>query len=188
MITSTHIQAQDKNEKKRKYPNLTVSVDVQSTLSLQQTFEYVVPIDLEHIFNERYKNIPAIDSTSNEKAWYTAGMTRTVYFDDGTTSDETLLTLTPHSGFTYRVTGFTSALRRLIRQINGSWTFTELDNGKIRIAWTYEFIPKNFIARFLVNIIVKKRVHIVMTNALRIIKEALESGNLYQYKRRVGNW
>ncbi len=184
-MTSAQIQAQDKKQKK--YPKLTVSVDVKSKLSPQQTFEYIVPMDLEHIF-ERYKNIPAVDSTSNKEPWYQPGMTRTVYFDDGTSSEETLLTVTPHVGFTYKVNGFTNSLKGLIKQINGSWIFKELDNKMIRIKWTYEFVPKNFFARFLINLIVKKRVKTPMTNALNIMKTELESGELYQYKRRIGNW
>lgn len=184
VMTAIQIQAQ---EKTRKYPKLTVTVDVQSTLSPQQTFEYIVPMDLEHIF-ERYKNIPAVDSTSNTTAWYKAGMQRTVYFDDGTSSEEILLSVTPHSGFTYKVTGFTNSLRGLIKQINGSWKFMEKENGKINIEWTYEFVPRNFFARFLVNAVVKKRVKTPMMNALNVMKKELESGNLYQYERRVGNW
>ncbi|QCX01415.1 SRPBCC family protein [Aggregatimonas sangjinii] len=180
-MASTQIQAQ------KSYPKTTISVDIQSTLSLKETFEYIVPIDLEHIF-KRYKNIPAVDSTSNKEAWYTPGMTRMVFFDDGTSSKETLLSVTPHSAFTYKVNGFTNSLKGLIKQINGSWTFTETENGKIHIEWTYEFIPRNFFARFLVNIIVKKRIKTPMTNALTVMKDELESGNLYRYERKVGNW
>lgn len=181
-MTTTQIQAQGKS-----YPKTFVSVDIQSTLSPKETFEYIVPIDLEHIFKP-YKNISGIDSTSNKKAWYKAGMTRTVFFDDGTSSEETLLSVTPHSAFTYKVDGFTNSLKGLIKQINGSWTFTETENGKIHIEWTYEFVPKNFFARFLVNTIVKKRMKTPMTNALTVIKDELESGKLYRYERKVGNW
>ena len=181
-MTTIQIQAQGKS-----YPKTFVSVDIQSTLSPKETFEYIVPIDLEHIFKP-YKNISGIDSTSNKKAWYKAGMTRTVFFDDGTSSEETLLSVTPHSAFTYKVDGFTNSLKELIKQINGSWTFTETENGKIHIEWTYEFVPKNFFARFLVNTIIKKRMKTPMTNALTVIKDELESGKLYRYERKVGNW
>jgi len=171
----------------KKYPKAVVSVDIKSTLPLKESFEYMVPIDLEHIFNEPYKNIPSIDSTSNKEPWFVPGMQRIIYFNDGSTSQEELLSVTPNSGFTYKVTGFTSALRKLIKQINGSWTFTETEDGTIQVEWT-EFIPKNFFARFLVRNIVTKRIKIPMQNALNIMKEELESGNLYQYERRVGSW
>lgn len=171
----------------KKYPKVTIAVDVQSTLTPKETFEYIVPMDLEHIFHP-YKNIPGIDSTSNKKPWYTPGMKRVVYFDDGTSSEETLLSVTSHSGFTYKVNRFTNSLKSLITQINGSWTFTETKNGKIHIEWTYEFVPKNFFARFLINIVVKKRMETPMTNALTIMKDELESGILYRYERKVGNW
>lgn len=175
-------------QKKKKYPKAVAAVEVSSTLSLKESFEYIVPMDLEHIFPERYKNIPGIVSTSNKEAWYKPGMHRVVHFDDGTSSQEYLLSVSPASGFTYRVEGFTSALKRLIKQINGSWTFTETEDGKLQIVWTYEFVPKNFFARFLVKNVVTKRIKVPMDRALNIMKDELESGNLYQYERRVGTW
>jgi len=174
-------------EAKKEYPHATVTVDIQSKKSLQQTFEYVVPMDLEHIF-EPYKNIPGVDSSNNKKPWYTPGMKRTVYFDDGTLAEETLLSLTPHKNFTYCVNGFTGPLRLFIKQINGSWHFIPQENGIIRIEWTYAFIPKNAAAKWIVNTVLKKRVITPMTNALTILKTELESGNLYRYQRSVGNW
>lgn len=184
LIVASIIQA----EAQRKYPKAVATVEIQSKLSLKESFEYIVPMDLEHIFPGRYKNIPGIDSTSNQKAWYTPEMHRTVYFDDGSTSQEYLLSVTPTTGFTYKVIGFTSALKRLIQQINGRWAFTEMENGNIHIEWTYEFVPKNFFARFLVKTIVLKRIQVPMQRAMNIMKEELESGNLYHYDRRVGNW
>ncbi|MCI5058419.1 MAG: hypothetical protein MRY83_20070 [Flavobacteriales bacterium] len=143
LIIMMTIQIQAQSKKQKAHPKINVSVDVKSKLSSQQTFEYIVPIDLEHIFN-RYKNIPAVKGTSNEKPWYKPGMTRTVHFDDGTSSEETLLSVIPHTGFTYKVNGFTTPLGSLIKQINGAWRFKKSDSGNIRVEWTYEFIPKNF--------------------------------------------
>ena len=162
---------------------------VETTINypIEGAFEYMVPMDLEHIFTP-YKNLPGIDSTSNEEPWYYPGMHRTIYFDDGSISQEYLLTVTPHSSFTYKVVDFTSPLRGLVKQINGQWTFTESKTGSTYISWAYEFEPKHFIARFLINTVVKKRIKVPMQNALNIMKEELESGQLYQYERRVGNW
>lgn len=181
------LSANTQEEKQKKYPKVTVAVDVKSTLSLKETFEYIVPMDLEHIFKP-YRNIPGIDSTSNKKPWFTPGMHRIVYFDDGTTAQEELLTVTPPASFSYKVNEFTNPLKSLIKQINGSWTFVKTANGSIHIEWTYEFVPKHFFARFLVNLVVKKRMKTPMTNALNIMKDELESGNLYRYERKAGTW
>ena len=172
----------------KKYPKAVATVTISSTLDLKESFEYMVPIDLEHIFNEEYKMIPKIDSTSNKEAWFTPGLTRTIYFNDGSTSFEELLSVTPSSGFTYKVTDFTSSLRMLIKQINGSWTFIENTNGDIEVTWRYEFIPKNFFARFMVKNVVVKQIQVPMQNALEIMEKELESGELFQYERRVGSW
>lgn len=171
-----------------KYPKTTVRVDIQSRLSLKESFEYIVPMDLEHIFNKPHKLIPSISHTSNKAPWFSPGMQRIVYFTDGSSSREELLSIRPSSSFTYKVSGFTSSLKILIKQINGSWTFSESKDEKIHIAWTYEFVPKNFFARFLVKHIVRKQIKVPMENALKIIKDELESGHLYPYERRVGSW
>ena len=97
-MTANTLQAQLGNE--NNYPKAVVSVNIQSTLSLKESFEYMVPMDLEHIFNMSYKMIPQIDSTSNEAAWFTPGMSRVIYFNDGSTSQEELLSVRPSSGFT----------------------------------------------------------------------------------------
>ena len=76
----------------------------------------------------------------------------------------------------------------LLRQINGSWTFEKTPEGQLHIAWTYEFVPRHFAARFLVNTVLKKRIETPMRNALNMMKQELESGNLYRYQRKVGNW
>lgn len=181
-MSITKIQAQENRN-----PKTIVSIDIQSKLSLKETFEYIVPMDLEHIF-QRNKIIPGIDSTSNREAWYKPEMSRIVYFEDGTTCKETLLNLIPFTTFTYKINDFTSSFKLLIKQINGSWTFTESKNGKIHIEWIYEFIPKNFLANHLINTIIKNQMKTTMNNALNIMKDELESGNLYRYNRKVGNW
>lgn len=187
MIMFTILSAIQLKAQKR-YPKAIVAVDIKSQLLLKESFEYIVPMDLEHIFNQPHKLIPSIDSTSNQEAWFYPGQQRVVYFNDGSTSKEELLTVSPSSEFTYRVTNFTSSLKMLIKQINGRWTFKRNEDGSLHITWTYEFIPKNFFARFLVKSVVIKQIKIPMTNALNIMKKELESGNLYQYERRVGTW
>ncbi len=157
------------------YPTVLVTIDINAPI--KEAFEYIVPIELSYIF-KRYKNLPAIDGTSNQERWYTPGMQRTVYFEDGTSAQEHLLTVNPHSDFSYQINGFTSALRRLAKRIEGQWIFTENEQGKTHIEWTYTIVPKNSFARIAINTFVKKNVKGLLNNALLILKEDLESGNL----------
>jgi len=144
-------------------------------------------MDLEHIF-QAYSFIPGIDSTSNDSAWIEPGMMRIVYFDDGSQSHEYLLSVSPGESFTYKVNSFTGPLSYLIEQINGSWSFAEDSSGNLQIEWVYEFIPKNRWVKPLIRWFIIPRIQVPMNRALEIMKLELESGKLYPYKRRFGNW
>ncbi len=168
-LTMTQIKAQNKN-----HPQVVVTTNINS--SIEESFEYIVPVELSHIF-KRYKNLPAIDSTSNKEIWYTPGMQRTVYFEDGNTAQEYLLTVNPHSSFSYKIDSFTSPLKRLAKRIEGEWIFTESERGKTQIEWTYTIVPKNYFARIIINAFIKKNVKGLLNNALEILKEDLEKAN-----------
>ena len=67
---------------------MTISAPIDSA------FDYIVPVDLSHIF-KRYRRLPAITNTSIKEDWTKPGLTRTVYFEDGPTAQESLLTVVP---------------------------------------------------------------------------------------------
>ncbi len=168
-MVNTQIQA--KEGKQKKLPTVQVSIEIESPV--KQSFEYIVPVDLPHIF-KRYKNLPAIDSTNAKEIWYTPGMQRTIFFEDGNSAHEYLLTVNPHHDFSYRIDSFTSPLKRLAKQINGKWVFSETKDGKTKIVWTYEIEHKNFLARMMINILVRNNMRSLLNNALLILKEDLE--------------
>ncbi len=118
--------------------------------------------------------MPAITKTDEKEKWIKAGLTRTVYFEDGSSSKETLLTVIPHSSFSYRIEDFTSPLRFLVKQIKGDWIFTDLGAGQTEIEWTYKIIPKNIFTRGLIYLVLLKNIKDVLTNALIILKDDLE--------------
>jgi hypothetical protein len=140
---------------------------------IDSTFNYIVPIDLSHIF-KRYKGLPAVVKTNETEKWFKGGLTRTVFFDDGSTSKESLLTVVPNTSFSYKIEGFTSKLRLLAKRIEGDWQFTDLGNGQTKIEWTYKIIPKNAFTRGLIKVFLLKKVNGLLTNALTIIKNDLE--------------
>ncbi|UOB17444.1 SRPBCC family protein [Abyssalbus ytuae] len=162
---------------KKNHPTVLVNINIDA--SIEKSFQYIVPVDLSHIF-KRYKNLPAVDSTGNKDLWYKPGMQRTVYFEDGNTAREHLLTVNPYTDFSYKIEDFTSPLKRLTKYIYGKWVFTETADGKTHIEWSYTLVTKNIFARLIVNVFVKKNIKGMLTNALSILKTDLESGNLYQ--------
>jgi hypothetical protein len=158
----------------KKFPQTKIVMTINAPID--SAFNYIVPVDLSHIF-KKYKNLPAITKTDEKEKWFKAGLTRTVYFEDGSTSKETLLTVVPHSSFSYRIENFTSQLRFLAKRIEGDWIFIDLGNGQTKIEWTYKIVPKNFFARGLINLFLLKNIKGLLTNALTILKTDLETAN-----------
>ncbi len=155
-----------------RYPQTKIIMTVNAPID--SAFNYIVPVDLSHIFR-RYKNLPAITKTDETEKWIKAGLTRTIYFEDGSISKETLISVVPHSSFSYKVENFTSQLRFLAKRIEGDWVFTELSNGQTKIEWTYKIVPKNFLARGLIKLVLLKNIRGLLTNALTILKADLEA-------------
>jgi Polyketide cyclase / dehydrase and lipid transport len=141
--------------------------------SQQDVFDYVVPIPLNNIF-KKYKFIPGVARTDEKEKWITAGLTRTVFTDDGNTANEELITVTPSSYFNYRVSKFTSALRFLISRVNGSWVF-EPKGSQTNIIWKYELITHNEFATWIINTFLKKDMAKYLQNAMDIIVSDLEA-------------
>jgi Polyketide cyclase / dehydrase and lipid transport len=161
----------------KKVPQTKVIMTINAPIDT--VFRYIVPVELSHIF-KRYKRFPAITKTSNEEVWIKPGMSRTVFFEDGSTSKETLLTVVPSTSFSYHIENFTSQLRFLAKGIDGDWLFTDLGNGQTKIEWTYKVIPKHFMARFIIKSVLMKDVNGLLSNALTILKNDLELGVITQ--------
>jgi Polyketide cyclase / dehydrase and lipid transport len=152
-----------------------VQIQVVTTINapIDSAFNYIVPVELPHIF-KKYKNLPAIVKTDETEKWVKAGLIRTVYFEDGSTSKETLLTVVPYSSFSYKIENFTSQLRFLAVRVEGDWLFTDLGNGQTNIVWTYIIVPKNTISRTVIRLVLLKNVKNLLTSALTILKSDLE--------------
>ncbi|SDP54556.1 Polyketide cyclase / dehydrase and lipid transport [Mucilaginibacter sp. OK268] len=157
-------------------PEITVVVIIDSPID--QAFNYIAPVNLVHIFRGN-AIIPAIIDTSVKQGWNKAGLRRTVYFADGSTSQESLLTINAPMSFSYKNEHFTSkVLSALLKRLEGAWLFTDLGDNKTKIEWTYRAVPTNFFARMFVKLVLMKAVHAMLKDALAIIKNDLESGQL----------
>jgi len=160
----------------RKNPQTVVEMIVNAPI--EKAFNYIAPINLMHIFRGSAL-IPAIVDTSIKEGWNKAGLSRTIYFKDGSKSQETLLTIESPTSFSYKNEHFTSpVLKSLLARLEGEWLFTDLDGERTKIEWTYRAIPTNFFARLLVKIVLMRAVRSMLTNALTIAKNDLESGQL----------
>ncbi|WP_228779820.1 SRPBCC family protein [Aquiflexum lacus] len=159
-------------QRTKKFPETKAEIIINA--HIDTAFNYIVPVDLSLIF-KRYKRLPAVVKTDENEIWFKPGLTRTVYFDDGTTAKETLLTVEQCQSFTYKIEDFTSQLRFLAKRVEGNWQFTAMENGHTYIEWTYTIIPKNFITRFIIRHFILKDINGLLNNGLLIIKENLEN-------------
>ena len=153
---------------------ITITINAQ----IDKAFYYIAPINLMHIFRGNAM-IPAIIDTSVKEGWNKAGLTRTVFFKDGSTSQESLLTVNAPVSFSYKNEIFTSkVLAAMLKRLEGEWLFTDLGNSKTKIEWTYRAVPTNFFAKLFVKLVLMRAVRSMLKDAMDIIKNDLESGQL----------
>jgi hypothetical protein len=91
----------------KKYPQTTVVMTIH--VPANEAFDYIAPIYLPRIFPGTAL-IPGIADTSVKEGWNKAGLSRTVYFKDGTTSKETMLTYNGPKSFSYKNEQFSSKM------------------------------------------------------------------------------
>lgn len=152
-------------------PQVKITMTINSPIVT--AFNYIVPVKLAHIF-KKYKRFPAIIKTNETETWNKPGLTRTVFFEDGTTVQERLISVIPSKSFSYQIDNFTSPLRKLAKKVEGEWIFTDLGNGQTKIEWTYKIIPKNGFTKQLIKWFVLKDLNVLLTNAVTIIKQDLD--------------
>lgn len=170
------MKAQTTTPANSKHPQTTVTAIVEAPIG--QAFDYIAPIYLPHIFPGAGL-IPGITNTSINEGWNQAGLSRTVYFADGSTSQETMLTYNGPTSFSYKNDNFTSpVLGALISRLEGEWLFTKLNDGRTKIEWTYRTIPTNFFSMLFIRVVLIHFFTKMLQQAVDISKNDLETGNL----------
>jgi ribosome-associated toxin RatA of RatAB toxin-antitoxin module len=160
----------------KKYPQTTVVMTI--NVPAEKAFNYIAPIYLPRIFPGTAL-IPGIVDSSVKQGWNKAGLSRTVFFKDGTTSTETLLTYNGPNSFSYKNEQFSSKmLGALMTRLEGEWQFIDLQNGATKVEWIYRTIPKGFFSRLFIKFVLIRALNGMLVKALTIAKEDLETDNL----------
>jgi hypothetical protein len=159
----------------KKYPQTTVVMTI--NVPANEAFEYIAPIYLPRIFPGTLL-IPGINDTTINKGWNKAGLSRTIYFKDGTTSKETMLTYNSPQSFSYKNEKFSSrVLGSLMTRLEGEWQFIDCKNGSTKVEWIYRTIPKGFFSTLFIRYVLLKALNNMLVKALSIAKKDLETGN-----------
>ena len=87
--------------------------------------------------------------------------------------------MVPPTSFSYKNEHFTSfVLKLLLGRLEGEWLFTDLGNDQSRIERMYWAIPTNFVALIPIEVALMSAIRSMLTDALTIAKNDLESGQL----------
>ncbi len=156
----------------KKSAPIDIVVRISIDAPLQTSFDHIVPVDLSHIFH-RFLLVPGVKRTDESQKWITPGLSRTVYFDDGSTAREALLTVAPPESFSYKISEVTGINRLLVTHIMGDWQFTRGDN-ETNIVWTYSLHARNAVTRAITNVFVAPMLRAFLQRALDILKRDLE--------------
>ena len=158
-------------------PKDALFVKVTRTIArpVDETFKYVVPVDVTHIF-PRQGDMPGNAKTTVTSDWgQYVGQTRDTTADDGSSFHETLTALEPNRSFGYKVENLTSqAMKGVVDRIEGAWEFADNGNGTTSIDWFYVLIPATPDAVATIKEKVIPRYRGRLENAMNIIKNDLE--------------
>jgi len=158
-------------------PRDALFVKVTRTIArpVPETFAYIVPVDVTHIF-PRQGDMPGNVSTTVTTEWgQYVGQTRDTTADDGSSFHETLTSLEANKSFAYKVENLTSAaMKGVVERIEGAWEFMDNGNGTTSIDWFYVLIPANAAAVDAIRDKIIPRYHGRLENAMSILKADLE--------------
>ncbi|MEM9701542.1 MAG: SRPBCC family protein [Planctomycetota bacterium] len=115
----------------------------------REAFERLITADVTTLVTG-YGPLPAATGVRDAAGvWGDVGSCRTVTMSDGSSANERVLTATspdrpdPEGRFTYRVDGYTNALRWFASHSDGDWRFRSDERGGTRIRWKYTFQPRS---------------------------------------------
>lgn len=129
----------------------TIAVTVEATVAAPRAalFAWFVPVELPRLLRG-YGPLPAVVATSGQTApWDQVGTSRTVHLADRTTAREAVTACEAPAYFAYRVSDITHPLlRRLVREADGQWWFTDAPptaDGRLatRVVWRYTFTARS---------------------------------------------
>jgi hypothetical protein len=110
--------------------------------SPEQTWDFIIPVDLAKYFTGMKPFIPPIKDTQDQTgAWDAGGQTRRINLTDGNTIGEEIVAADRPGRFTYRVGPFSGPTGMVVDHVNGEFVFEEMTGGTF-VRWTYEWVPK----------------------------------------------
>lgn len=115
--------------------------------SVEHTYDAVLAMPLEQMFNRRHGPIPRVRGTVRDQpGWDAVGDARTIQLADGGALHETLTRADRPDAFGYELTDIRGPMKPLAARIEGLFAF-EPDGGGTRVTWSWAIYPKFFGSR-----------------------------------------
>lgn len=143
--------------------------------SQQMAFDFISSSDELPLWLKKYKVVHGARNVEIIKGPYNdTGATRKVFFDNGDSIVEELLTHNSPLNYSYSVTKFSNAFRFLTKAAYGQLWF-DVNDDKTRITWEYSFTYRNFFARIIIALFMSLIYKQFMQQALNYAKGVIEN-------------
>jgi hypothetical protein len=109
-------------------------------VSVEETFDRLLPLPLTELFASWFGPLPPIRSVDQSGVWGTAGQERTIRTADGGSMRERLVEVDRPRRFTYELTGFAGPLKPVLASVDGAWTVEPAGTGA-RVTWSWRLHP-----------------------------------------------
>jgi hypothetical protein len=111
-------------------------------LELEATFDAVLALPLDVLFDKRYAAIPPIRATEGPADWGTVGQSRLIRLTGGGSMRERLTLVDRPRAYGYRLDEVTGPMKPIADHIDGLWSFAPAGTGT-RITWQWTTHPRS---------------------------------------------
>jgi hypothetical protein len=123
-------------------------------VALEAAYAATATVPLPEVFRHRHLALPPVSQVDDQDGEWArvVGQTRTIRTSDGGSMHETLTVIDAPHRFAYRIDQISGPMGRLVRLLDGEWTFVAAGSGTT-ITWSWELTPTSALTRPIVGLV-----------------------------------
>lgn len=155
-----------------------MQAEVTVDCSKKIAFEFISSgAELPRWLKEVGKIPSALNAENITPTYNKPGDKRIIHFDHNESVHEELITINPYSNYSYKVSKFSSSLRKFSDEAYSIIWFDTIED-KTRITWEYMYTAKNFLARIILKLVLRLiKYEEFMQQSLENAKDYIENGD-----------
>ncbi len=155
---------------------MTVTLSDTVNVPIRKLWELAGNVKLEDAAGKRnYNAMPSILKTKPLTGDFSkAGHSRIVYFSSGDTLIETIIIQKEPYIFCYEITKPSLPMKWAVYRARGEFKYSALDSNRTITEWTYSFLNRNFISKFVVYNYINSTHRLWMMDMLKSTKVQVE--------------